>query len=142
MIANVFTFLFLALALGLGYHNHKFIKDRIIAQGRVTDLPSTRGSKGSTTYKIVAVFMDRSENEHTYRSSFSYSSPGYRIGDPIRICYLESNPNSCGIYSFGYRFGAVTMLAAVALALWVMWVGFKYGQPIMDSIYQPPPLQQ
>jgi uncharacterized protein DUF3592 len=141
MVCNLVALISIALALGLGYYNHKFIKDRIIAQGRVTGLTPVRGSKGGTNYKIVATFMDRSEQEHVYRSSFASSNPGYKVGDPIRICYLESNPVSCGVYSFGYRYGLSLILAAIAASFWLVAMGYKHGQPVMDSIYQSPPLQ-
>ena len=140
MVLNIISMGLFALALFLGYTNNRFIKERLIGEGQVTELPATRGAKGGTTYKVVAKFRDRAGAEHTYRSSFSSSNPGFQVGDPILICYKEDKPESCGIYSFGYRFGAALIVCAVAVAFAVIRLGYKFGPVFMDSIYQPPAL--
>jgi hypothetical protein len=138
MVLNIISTGLFLLAFFLAYTNNRFIKERLIGEGQVTQLPATRGSKGGTTYKIVASFRDRAGQEHTYRSTFSSSNPGYAVGDPIRICYRENEPESCGIYSFGYRFGPALIIGALAAALAIIRLGYKLGPGLMDSIYQVP----
>ncbi len=132
---SIVATLLLAVSVALAVTSHRYIQNRVIAPGQVTDLIASSGSKGATTYKIVASFSDKNGRAQVYRSSFSSSSPGFKVGDPIRICYQEGDPSNCGIYSFGYRFGAAWVIGIVALALIAISLGFRRGPALMDAIY-------
>ena len=134
-ILSIIIAVLLALSAALSVSAHQFIRNRVIAAGRVSDLVASRGSKGGTVYKVVAEFTDRTGGSHVYRGSISSSSPGYKIGDPIRICYKADEPTDCGVYSFGYRFGTAWAVFAIAVALGLFALGDRYGQGLMDSIY-------
>lgn len=135
MSMNIVAACFLAVALAVAAYSHLFIQQRVIASGRVTNVIASRGSKGGKIFKIEATFPDATGTEHTYTSSFSSSHPGYQLGDPIRICYRADNPDDCGVYSFGYRFGVAWVFACIGLALLLMSLGNRHGQKVMDAIY-------
>ena len=90
-------------------------------------------SEGGTLYVVVAEFSDRQGNRHTYRSGFSASHSGYRVGDRIRIYFSQGNPLDCGVLSFGYRFGVAWILTCVGLALLLIHIGFKVGNRWLDE---------
>ena len=138
-VISIIAAVLLAVSAALAVTAHHYIQNRVITTGKVDDLIVSRGSKGGSSYKIVATFRDRTGHEHTYKSSFSTSHPGYKIGAPIRICYNESAPADCGIYSFGYRFGAAWIVGVIALALFAIATGFRRGPAIMDAIYLSKP---
>ena len=133
-VLNIIAASLLAVSATLAFSGNRFIREREIAAGRVTDRIAVRGQKG-TTYKIVATFTDKAGRSNVYESSFSSSSPGYKIGDPIRICYKAEDPSDCGVYSFGYRFGPAWIILSIAAALALGGWGFRNGQAVMDSIY-------
>lgn len=134
-VLNIITAALLAVAVALFIAGHQFIRSRVITEGRVTELIAKRGSKGSRTYSVVATFRDAAGTPRTYRASFSSSNPGYAVGDPIRICYRGGSPEDCGVYSFGYRFGAAWIIGSIALMLVLISLGFRHGQRVMDGVY-------
>ncbi|MFH1477153.1 MAG: DUF3592 domain-containing protein, partial [Verrucomicrobiota bacterium] len=103
--------------------------------GRVTELSEGRGSKGGTTYGVVAEFKDYAGNGCVYRSGWKSSSPGYRVGDPIKIYFNRINPADCGVCSFGIRFGAAFIIVVLGLALLCASYGYKLGKQWMDKKY-------
>ncbi len=139
MIWHLISLIFAGLSIGLGYNNHLFIKERVIVVGRVVFLErSGTGDKNFDMRRIVARFVDSSGIEHLYKAGFSTNHPGYDVGDSIRIAYRESDPSSCGIYSFGYRYAGSFILGSISVALVIIGTGYRYGQSIMDWIYNVP----
>lgn len=133
-IISIIVASLLALSAVLSFSAHRYIRDREIGIGRVSDLIAVRSQKG-TTYKISASFTDQAGTSHVYRSSFSSSNPGYKIGDPIRICYKADDPADSGIYSFGYRFGVAWVIFTIAVVFGLSALGYRHGQRLMDAIY-------
>ena len=127
MIFNAIAAVILAAGMGLSYWQYTKILGREVAIGSVTALEPHRGSKGGTTYSVIAQFCDRSGREHTYHSSWSASSTGFNVGDPIRICFDRDNPDDCGVLSFGYRFGVGWILTVVGAAMLIAHVGWSFG---------------
>jgi hypothetical protein len=134
-ILNIVAACFLFVAVAIAAFSHLYIQQRVITTGSVTNLAVSRGSKGGRIYYIVAAFHDATGTLHNYKSSVGTSNPGYKVGDSIRICYRTNDPESCGVYSFGYRFGLAWAFACVGLALLLMSLGFNHGQIVMDRIY-------
>lgn len=132
---SILPAILLAVSVAFALTSHRYIQNRVIASGQVTALLAGSGSEGGTTFKIVASFSDKNGRAQVYQSSFSSSRPGFKVGDPIRICYREGDPSNCGIYSFGYRFGAAWVIGIVALALIAISLGFRHGPALMDAIY-------
>jgi hypothetical protein len=135
MIVIVIGAALLVVALALGASSARTLSRSIITMGHVTDLVASRGSKGGTVYKIKAAFTDQQQQPRTYLSSWSSSSTGYRVGDPIRIYYAASNPQSCGIASFGYSFGFATILLAAGLAVLLVGVSYRVGGDVMERYF-------
>lgn len=117
----------LAAGCAVFYWQYSLVQGKAIAEGRVTQLIPSRGSKGGTVYAIVAEFRDYSGKACTYKSHFSSSNPGYKVGDSIRIFFDRRNPAACGIMSFGYRFGAAWCIIVAGLACLALWAGWEYG---------------
>ncbi len=135
MIVIVIGAVLLVIAIALGASSARTLSRSVITVGHVTNLVSSRGSKGGTVYKINATFTDQQQQSHTYLSSFSSSSPGYRVGDLIRIYYAPGNPGSCGIASFGYSFGFATILGATGLAVLLMGGAYRVGDDVMERYF-------
>ena len=72
-VINIIAASLLAVAATLAFSGNRFIQEREIAAGRVTDRIAVRGQKG-TTYKIVATFTDKAGRSNAYESS----SPSFR----------------------------------------------------------------
>ncbi len=123
----------LLLAILMGVSSARTLSRSIITVGRVTELiPSRSGGKGGTTYKIKAAFTDQRHQARTYLASFSSSSPGYRVGDPIRLYYAPGDAQACGIASFGYAFGFQTILLAIGLAVLLVGGAYHVGSDAME----------
>lgn len=123
----------LALGIILGYWQYSRIVGKEISEGRVVELVPHRGSKGGTTYSVVAEFVDTRGAVQTYRSGFSVSSPGYGVGDPIRIYFNRDDPTQCGVLSFGYRFGFAWCLIVLGLALLLTSAGWSFGNAWLNT---------
>jgi hypothetical protein len=131
IILSVIGAVFIAIGGGLAYWQYTVIQGKLVTEGKVVALDPHQDSEGSTLYTIIAEFRDTAGNQHTYRSGFSSSNPGYNIGDKIRIFYDRKNPLECGIMSFGYRFGAAWCLIVAGLALFLIMAGWHYGNQWM-----------
>ena len=118
---------------GLAYWQYAMIVGKEVSEGRVTNLEPHPGSKGGTVYVLIAEFPDRQGQVHTYRSGFSSSAPGYKVGERIRIWFERSNPAQCGIMSFGYRFGIAWIVLVVGLAMVMVCYGFSAGNRWMGT---------
>ncbi len=127
MITQMIAATSLALGLGLSYWQYSVICGKEVAVGRVTALTPHRGHKGGTVYEIEAQYCDKSGCTHTYKSGFSSSSPGFRVGDAIRIWFDGDNPEDCGVLSFGYRFGVAWILIIAGVSIWIAHVGWGVG---------------
>lgn len=123
----------IVLGIAIGYWQYTSIIDKEVSQGRVVELEPHRGSKGGTNYTIIAEFVDTAGVTQTYRSGFSSSSPGFKVGDPIRIYFDRNNPTKCGILSFGYRFGVAWILVVLGLALFLVAAGWSYGSAWVET---------
>ena len=133
MILKAVATIFLLIGIILSYRQYTNILGKEVAVGEVTALEPYSGSKGSTTYKLVAKFRDRSGQVYTYRSSFSASSTGYDVGDRIRIWFAPDNPNDCGVLSFGYGFGFAWILIVIGLAIWLAHLGWGTGNSWLEE---------
>ncbi|MBA3937896.1 MAG: DUF3592 domain-containing protein [Planctomycetes bacterium] len=135
MIVIIIGAVLLVGALALGASSARTLSRSIITVGEVTDLLASRGRKGGTTYKIKASFTDQQQQPCIYLASWSSSSPGYSVGDPIRISYAPGNPQSCGIASFGYVFGFATILGATGLAMLLIGGAYRVGNDVMERYF-------
>lgn len=133
MILNIVGTVLLLIGISLSYWQYTKMLGKEVAVGRVTALESHRSKKNGTTYKVVAQFVDSSRQSHTYRSGFSSSSPGYKVGSPIRIWFDRHNPADCGILSFGYRFGVAWILIVTGLAIWLAQLGWGFGNRWLED---------
>lgn len=127
MILNCIGIGLFLLGAGWSYWQYNQIVGKDVTVGRVTTLEPKRGNKGGTVYTVVADFHDRGGHLNTYRAGFSSSSPGYRVGDPIRIYFDRNNPADCGVLSFGFRFGAGWILIVAGLACCAVHYGWVFG---------------
>ena len=139
MVVIVIGAALVAGALALGASSARTLSRSVITIGQVTDLIASRSGKGGTVYKIQAAFTDQQQQPRSYRSSFSSSSPGYSVGDPIRIYYAAGDPQRCGVASFGYSFGAATILLATGLALLLVGGAYRVGGQAMDLYFPVTP---
>jgi hypothetical protein len=80
-------------------------------------------------------FTEPNAVEHTYLSSWSSSSPGYDLNDPIRIYYQRDDPARCGVASFGFCFGPALIIAALGLSLVVIGYAYAHGDAFMEARY-------
>lgn len=133
MIPELIAGALLILAAFIAYGQYLRFAGREVAEGRVASLQAEADSEGSTTYKIVAEFPDRDGRIRTYRSGFSSSSPGYRVGDRIRIYFDREHPEQCGILSFGYRFGVAWAFACVAVLILLIRYGYILGNAWLET---------
>jgi hypothetical protein len=117
----------LLIGVGIAYWQYDLLKGKAVSEGRVVALEPQDSSDGGPTYKLVAEFKDHVGTTHQYRSGFSSSSTGYRVGDPIRIYFDRNAPGQCGVLSFGYRFGIAWCLALTGVALILGNVGWRVG---------------
>ncbi|MFH1476683.1 MAG: hypothetical protein ABIH24_04210, partial [Verrucomicrobiota bacterium] len=78
MLYNIIATAVLVAGVAAGYWQIKSLEGKEIVWGRVTELSEGRGSKGGTTYGVVAEFKDYAGNGCVYRSGWKSSSPGYR----------------------------------------------------------------
>lgn len=127
VVLSIIGAVLIAVGGGIAWWQYMLIQGREISEGRVTALEGHPGSKGGTTYNIIAEFRDSAGTKYSYRSGFSSSSPGYKVGDKIRIYFDRKNPSDCGVMSFGYRFGAAWCFIVAGLALFLVQAGWYFG---------------
>ncbi|NTV95016.1 MAG: hypothetical protein HGA75_06315 [Thiobacillus sp.] len=114
---------------------YRDIQGKEIAVGKVTALePYGSGGRSGQTYRLVANFSDQLGNPHSYRASFGLPSPGYEVGDPIRIYFERENASNCGVLSFGYRFGIAWGFIALGLSFWLLAVGWEFGNGWLENL--------
>jgi hypothetical protein len=133
MVLSTIGCVLLTVGGGLAYWQWTAIQGKEISEGQVTSLDAHPGSEGGTVYTIIAEFRDSTGNPHTYRSGFSSSNPGYRVGEKIRIFFDRTNPANCGIMSFGYRFGVAWSLIVAGLALFLIQTGWHFGNQWLEQ---------
>ena len=133
MIINTIATVLLLIGIGLSYWQYTKILGKEVVVGRVTALEPHRGNKGGTVYTVVAQFSDRSRQTHTYRSGFSSSDPGYKVGDLIRIWFDQNTPSDCGVLSFGYRFGVGWLLIVAGFSIWIAHLGWGFGNRWLED---------
>lgn len=133
MILSIIGTVLIAIGVGISYWQYTNIRGKEIAEGSVVELEPHPGSKGGTVYILIAGFRDSSGNQHTCRSGFSSSNPGYSVGDKIRIFFDRNDPSNCGIMSFGYRFGVAWCFIVAGLALLVIQCGWSFGNQWMKE---------
>jgi hypothetical protein len=133
VVLTIIALVLICAAFAIGHYEYRSLLGKEVADGRVVKLEPQKSDKGSTLYIIVAEFNDREGNCHTYRSGFSSSNPGYKVGDNIRIYFDRNNPSKCGVLSFGYRFGVAWILGCVAIALLLVQVGFRFGNQWLEE---------
>lgn len=77
----------------------------------------THQSDGSTMYKPVFEFIDRSQTERTFESSISSSPPAYKIGDKVKIIYDAASPEKAKTISFWglYHWSIILLMVASPL---------------------------
>jgi hypothetical protein len=127
----------LVIGLVIGAWQYTDIHGKEIAVGKVTALDPYRGNtstRGGPTYRVIADFPDRTGATHTYRANFGLQSPGYEIGDRIRIYFDRSNPADCGVLSFGYRFGVAWGFIVLGLTLLLLAGGWTYGNRWLETL--------
>lgn len=132
---NTIATAFLLIGLGLSFWQFNVISGKEVAAGRVTALEAHSSGKG-TVYTLVAQFHDTTGQERIYRAAFSSSSPGYEVGDSIRIWFERDNPKRCGVLSFGYRFGVAWILICIGLAIAFTHWGWKAGNRWLEAHYE------
>lgn len=135
MILNIVIGALLLGGWAAGAHQRRLLEGKEFVLGRVVELPEGRGSKGGRIYGVKAEFKDRAGRPHTYVSNWKSSSPGYAVGDPIRLFFDPQSPDRCGVATFGMRFGlAAGLWLAGAILLAVRW-GLPAGQSWFERAY-------
>ncbi len=132
---NIIACALMAAGAAVAYWQYAMLQGKEVALGRVVALPEARGSKGGTTYGIDAVFSDRAGNEHRYVSNWKASSPGYRVGDPIRIYFDRRNPGKCGLCTFGARFAVAWFVFLAGAGIFLGAWGMRHGNERMEKIF-------
>lgn len=78
------------------------------AEGIVIELSRYRSSEGSTLYRPIVAFRDRTGQSQQFASDVSSSSPGYSEGERVAVVYDPANPADAAIDSFFERhFGSL-----------------------------------
>jgi hypothetical protein len=70
------------------------------APGTVLDLAPTTDSKGTTMYKPVFEFTDRSDRMHRITGSVASSPPSFERGEAVTVRYRPENPENAHLDSF------------------------------------------
>lgn len=137
--------LFIALAvmtLGIALCINRFnrISKSRISYGTVVDLPASTDSEGTTTYGVKAEFKVNNDEKYIYKSSWTSSIPGYRIGDKICIYYNPENPNINGLMTFMGAYGdgyfLISIGGLVALTMFCFINSARIIQLIHPELYQ------
>ena len=134
-VLNIVACGLMGVGVVIGYWQYAKLHGKEVALGRVVALPESESSEGGSTYGIEAVFSDRNSQEYRYRSSWTSTSPGYRVGDPIRIYFDRKNPKKCGICSFGARFGIAWYVFLAGAGLVICAWSMRYGNRIMEQVF-------
>lgn len=119
----------------IGFWQYNKLQGKEVAIGRVMALPASESSEGALTYGIEAMFSDRAGNAHRYCSGWTTSSPGYRVGDAIRIYFDRGSPEKCGLCSFGGRFAIAWFIFLAGAGLFLGVCGMRYGNKFMEQTF-------
>ena len=98
-----------------------------ITSGKVVELLPKSGGKG-TTYKVVAIFQDRTGNKHTCTSRVASNPPENNVGDVVKIMYDRENPDRNDSLQFGNRLGLGWILLGFGLFLLWIAIGWQIGR--------------
>jgi hypothetical protein len=113
-ITLIISLLIAIISMIAFFNTYRKISRSKVCWGVVTDLPVSSDSDG-TTYGVTAEFRADSGKKYTYNSSWTTSSPGYRVGDRIRIYYNPDTPTINGIMSFMGAYGFLFVIIAISL---------------------------
>lgn len=113
-ITLILSILIALISMIAFFNTYRKISRSKVCWGVVTDLPSSSDSDG-TTYGITAEFQADNGKKYTYTSSWKTSSPGYHVGDRIRIYYNPDSPTSNGIMSFMGAYGFLFIIICISL---------------------------
>ncbi|MEM7484364.1 MAG: DUF3592 domain-containing protein [Bacteroidota bacterium] len=74
----------------------------------------THQSDGSTMYKPVFEFKDRSQNIRTFESAISSNPPAYKVGEKVKIIYDKNDSGAVKTISFWglYRWSVILFMIA------------------------------
>jgi hypothetical protein len=126
------------------FDTYKKISRSKVCWGVVTDLPASTDSDG-TTYGVTAEFRAENGRKYIYNSTCQSSSPGYHVGERIRIYYNPDNPTSNGIMSFmgayGFLFIAISISLLVAVTMCLSLNSYRVMEWIHPSHFQQPETQ-
>ena len=105
---------FLAYSAFNQYQKTQTILNKGIKTTAIVVKFSTHQSDGSTMYKPIFEFTDRSQNKQTFKSSISSSPPAYEIGEKVPLIYDSTNPEKARIVSFWglYRWSVILFMVA------------------------------
>lgn len=134
MILLIIGCLILALGVFLGIREHLWLKQANTADGKVVELIRSRGSKGKTNYKPRVTYRTPDGQEHTFTRGYASSPPGFKVGEKVLVAYHPST-NEGRILSFGQRFGAALIIAALGCAFTITVLGYKLGGKLVPEIY-------
>jgi len=126
------------------YNTYRKISRSKVCWGVVTDLPSSSDSDG-TTYGVTAEFRADNGKKYTYNSTWQTGSPGYCVGERIRVYYNPDNPTSNGIMSFmgayGFLFIAICASLFVAGTMCLSLSSYQVMEWIHPNHFQQPETQ-
>ncbi|MBS9461407.1 DUF3592 domain-containing protein [Flagellimonas sp. 389] len=74
----------------------------------------THQSDGSTMYKPVFEFKDRSQTKRTFESAISSNPPAYKVGEKVKIIYDKNDSGAVKTISFWglYRWSVILFMIA------------------------------
>lgn len=138
-IALIISLLIALISMIAFFNTYRKISRSKVCWGVVTDLPASSDSDG-TTYGVTAEFRANNGKKYTFNSSWKTSSPGYRVGDRIRIYYNPDNPTINGIMSFmgayGFLFVIISISLLVAATMYISLNSYRVIEWIHPSHFQ------
>ena len=122
------------LAAYLAMREHQWLRNAEVVPGEVIALVASRGSKGGTVYAPLVRFTAHDKTVHEFKRSYSSSSPGFKVGDPVWVAYHPDSYHG-RMLTFGQRFGLPVTLAVLGLATFCLCAAFKIGREYVPRIY-------
>jgi hypothetical protein len=114
------------LGLAVCAWQYTSLRGREIALGTVVGLIENTDGDG-TTYALSIRFADNLGQPHEFTPNFRSSSPGYAVGDSIRVAFNRYAPGDVRVVSFGYRFGVGWILIVLGCAGLAILGGWHAG---------------
>ena len=126
---------FIALAAFLAAREHHWLRSSRVVDGKIIELISSRGSKGKTLFTPRVGYRAADGSQRDFKRSYSSSPADFSVGESVVVAY-DSHTYDARILTFGQRFGAAAIIAAIGLAITSMAGFFIVGRTMVPRIYQ------